>query len=167
MGRPHRRAGPAVTGAAPPIRLEMCSDTKYLSCVRELVAETARRLGFDHSTTCQIALAVDEALANVIRHGYGCRKDGRIWLSLWPERGDGGQPGIRVIIEDEARQVGVDQIRGRSLDDVKPGGLGVHIIREIMDEVIYEPRESEGMRLTMIKRGPALAPRGSQGECDA
>jgi hypothetical protein len=41
------------------------------------------------------------------------------------------------------------------LDDIRPGGLGVYIIREIMDEVRYEKREGGGMRLTLTKRKPA------------
>jgi anti-sigma regulatory factor (Ser/Thr protein kinase) len=43
-------------------------------------------------------------------------------------------------------------IRSRDLDDIRPGGLGVHIIHEVMDEVRYERRDSRGMRLTMVKQ---------------
>ena len=43
-------------------------------------------------------------------------------------------------------------IKSRDLDDIRPGGLGVNIIRQVMDEVSYERRERIGMRLTLIKR---------------
>jgi len=147
----------------PHIRIEMLSNPMYLSGARELVSAVARRLGFNDANCSQIALAVDEALCNVIRHGYDRKADRPIWLSLWPLEGsadgtlDGGQQGpisaaIKIVIEDEARQVEPARIKGRDLEDVKPGGLGVHIIKEVMDEVRYEKREGAGMRLTLVKR---------------
>jgi serine/threonine-protein kinase RsbW len=138
----------------PDIRLEMVSDPVYLSGARELVSSVARRLGFHEEACSQIALAIDEALCNIIRHGYDRRKDGPIWMSLFPmEGGPGskGTPGLTIVVEDEARQVDPEQIRSRDLDEIRPGGLGVHIIRQVMDEVRYEKRPSKGMRLTLVK----------------
>lgn len=134
------------------VRLEMLSQPRYLSGARELVSAVAKRFGFDDMACGQIALAVDEALCNVIRHGYGDRQDGPIWLSLWPLGNPGdGQGGVRIVIEDQARQVEPDKIRGRNLEEIRPGGLGVHIIHQIMDSVRYEKRDTSGMRLTMEK----------------
>lgn len=133
------------------IKLELFSDPIYLSGAREMVSAVSRRLGFDEVTCCQIALAVDEALANIICHGYDRKTDGKIWLYLWPGDGAPGSPTIRIVIEDEARQVDIEKIKSRDLKDVRPGGLGVHIIKEVMDEVVYEKREKKGMRLTMAK----------------
>jgi hypothetical protein len=59
--------------------------------------------------------------------------------------------GLRIVIEDLGRQTDPGAIKGRDLDDVRPGGLGVHIIREVMDEVVYEKRPGGGMRLTLVK----------------
>ncbi|TVS01798.1 MAG: ATP-binding protein [Phycisphaerales bacterium] len=133
------------------IKLELLSDPIYLSGAREMVSAVSRRLGFDEVTCCQIALAVDEALANIICHGYNRRTDGKIWLYLWPGDGAPGSPTVRIVIEDEARQVDIEKIKSRDLKDVRPGGLGVHIIKEVMDEVVYEKRQKTGMRLTMAK----------------
>jgi anti-sigma regulatory factor (Ser/Thr protein kinase) len=139
----------------PDVLLRMLSHPRYLSGARELVTAVARRLGFEETVSCQIALAVDEALANVIRHGYSSRNDRPIWVSIWPlGSGPDEAVGIRVMIEDEARQVEPDAIRGRDLEDIRPGGLGVHIIREVMDDARYEKRDSGGMRLVMEKRLP-------------
>ena len=56
------------------------------------------------------------------------------------------------MIEDEADQIDPDSIKGRDLEDVKPGGLGVHIMREIMDSCRFERRKQEkGMRVIMEK----------------
>lgn len=138
----------------PHIRVELVSDPIYLSGARELVGAVAKRLGFDDLQCSKIALAVDEALCNVIRHGYDRATDKPIWLDIWPVIEDGETVGLRLRLEDEAKQVDPQQMRGRDLQDIRPGGLGVHIIREVMDEVVYERREAKGMRVTMVKRLP-------------
>ena len=136
----------------PHIRIEMRSDPVFLAGVRQLIAQVCQRIGFDDNACSQVALAVDEALANVIRHGYCRACDRPIWVSLWPNQGeDGSHPRLKIQIEDEAKQVDEAQLCGRDLDDPKPGGLGMHIIREVMDEVRFEKRAPCGMRLTMIK----------------
>jgi anti-sigma regulatory factor (Ser/Thr protein kinase) len=141
--------------AAPPqagiahVRLEMLSQARFLSAARAMVSHIAQRLGFSELHCGQISLAVDEALCNIINHGYEKRPDGRIWLNVWAL--DEDPQGIKLVIEDRARQVDPETIRSRDLEDIRPGGLGVYIIREIMDEVRYEKREGGGMRLTMIK----------------
>ncbi len=132
----------------PAVRREMFSQPRFLAATRALVGSVAQRIGFNEFQCGQISLAVDEALCNVITHGYDRRDDGKLWLNLWPLD---NPPGIQVVVEDLARQVDPCTIQPRDLDDVRPGGLGVHIIREIMDEVTYERRRERGMRLTMIK----------------
>lgn len=145
------------------IKLELLSNPLYLAGARELVASVARRLGFSEISCAQIALAVDEALCNVIRHGYDGDQSRPIWISIWPiaehavgatsgTAGD-GEPGLRLVIEDEAPHVDPEHMKGRDLDDIRPGGLGVHIIREVMDDVAYEQRTPKGMRLTLTKVG--------------
>ena len=137
---------------SPHVKLELVSNPLYLAGAREMVASVARRLGFNEVSCAQIALAVDEALCNVIRHGYAGDESRPIWLGLWPTS-VGEEPGLKIVIEDEARQVEPDAMKGRELEDVRPGGLGVHIIREVMDDVRYEKREHAGMRLTLTKLG--------------
>jgi anti-sigma regulatory factor (Ser/Thr protein kinase) len=136
--------------------MEMLSQARFLAAARAMVQQFAQRLGFAENLCGQISLAVDEALCNVINHGYQRREDGRIWISFWAVDGE-GQPGLKIMIEDQARQVDPSTIKSRNLDDIRPGGLGVHIIREVMDHVTYEQREGGGMRLTMSKRLAAPA----------
>jgi len=134
------------------IRVQVLSQPRYLAGVRELVLAVARRMGFGESGAGHIALAIDEALANVIRHGYEGAEDRPIFLSISPLIEDDAETGIEVCIEDHAKRVDPSTIKSRDLEAVRPGGLGVHIIQEIMDEVSYEPRESRGMRVRMTKR---------------
>ena len=140
-----------MTPDSPDLSVELVSNPLYLCGVREMASQIAKRLGFTDAQCGQIALAIDEALVNIMKHGYEKRLDGRIWLKLRPMTEASGQA-LEVVIEDEAKQVDVCQIKSRDLADIRPGGLGVHIIKEVMDEVRYEKRPGAGMRLTMIKR---------------
>lgn len=142
------------SAATPHVHIQLLSQPRYLCGARELILATMSRFGFNDLACSQIALAVDEALANVICHGYERCPSGMIWVSIWPldESEDGAVAGARIVIEDEARQVEPEQIKGRNLEEIRPGGLGVHIIREVMDHVEYSKRDGCGMRLVLEKR---------------
>ena len=134
----------------PDLTMQLQSKPKLLSSVRCMILSLTQRVGFDETSCGHIALAIDEALANIIRHGYDQREDEPIHISIWVLRGD--KPGIRIMIEDEAEQIDPDSIKGRDLEDIRPGGLGVHIMREIMDSCRFECRKQEkGMRVIMEK----------------
>lgn len=137
----------------PHITIQMLSQARFLSAARSMIANLAQRLGFNEIRCGQISLAVDEALCNIINHGYEKREDGSIWIHIHVLEDE--RVGLKIVIEDEARQVDPQRIKSRDLDDIRPGGLGVYIIREIMDEVRYEKRDQAGMRLTLVKWLPA------------
>ncbi len=107
-------------------------------------------MGFDDGQISRLVLAVDEAIANVIKHGYGGRRDRPVELCLEAIE-EQGTRGVRFVIRDFGKQVPPETICGRELDDVRPGGLGVHIIRSVMDRVNYAPAKGGGMRLEMVK----------------
>jgi len=134
----------------PEMRLEMRSKPRLLAAARAMVGNVAQRLGFNDVECGQISLAVDESLCNIINHGYDRSPDGRIWISIFIVDQEPG--GIEIVIDDLARQVDPGTIRGRDLDDIRPGGLGVYIIREIMDKVEFACRPEGGMSLTMFKQ---------------
>lgn len=136
----------------PHVRVELLSQARFLAGARAMISNLAQRLGFNEIHCGQISLAVDEALCNIINHGYGKKPDGRIWLSIWAL--ESSPPAMHIVIEDRAKQVDPATIRSRDLEDIRPGGLGVYIIREVMDDVRYEQRDGGGMRLTMTKRLP-------------
>lgn len=119
-----------------------------------MICAVAERLGFCPQDAAQIALAVDEAVCNIIKHGYERREDGRIWISVWPiEEADDDQYGIRILLEDEGRQTVPSEIKSRPLNEIRPGGLGVHIIRKVMDVAEYSQRPKRGMQLVLEKYG--------------
>ncbi len=130
--------------------IQISSDPAHLPRIREAIQQVAMNIGFSEEQIGKMTLAVDEAIANVIKHGYcGCN-DQPIEVLINPVERDGHQ-GIKLVIRDFGKQVSPESICGRDLDDVKPGGLGVHIIRSIMDEVIYSKADGGGMQLELMK----------------
>ena len=132
------------------MNLRISADPGELPQVREALTTLADQVGFEAGEAARIVLAIDEAVANVIKHGYGgaCSEPIDIRVSAVEEQ---DRAGIRVSIRDFGRQVDPSAICGRDLDDVRPGGLGVHIIRTVMDEVEYVRADEGGMHVTMIK----------------
>ncbi len=148
------------------IEIRIISQPRYLCAVRAAIGTALERLGWSEEIAGQIMLAVDEALTNIIRHGYGGREDQPIWIYFSPAIAPDGRAGIEITIEDEGRQIDPQEIKSRALEDIRPGGLGVHIITKIMDEVRYAPRAHVGMQLTMHKWAPLPASHPSKhGTC--
>jgi anti-sigma regulatory factor (Ser/Thr protein kinase) len=142
-GRPPRNQGA-------PVELRVASHPANLAKVRHAVTEFASALGFCEADVDKLVLAIDEAMANVIKHGYDRQPDQPIDVRLEPVA-ESGRVGMRTVIRDYGKTVDPDSICGRDLDDVRPGGLGVHIMRTVMDEVNYARAEGAGTRLTMLK----------------
>ncbi len=133
------------------VELKVPSVTGSLPIVRTAVEKMVLARGADEKEAAVIGLAVDEALANVITHGYGGVPGQPIEIRI--ETVDKGQ-GCRLIVQirDFGRQVDPARIQGRNLDELRPGGLGVHIMRSVMDEVEYSCPECGGMVVRMSRR---------------
>jgi anti-sigma regulatory factor (Ser/Thr protein kinase) len=92
-----------------------------------------------------LVLGLDEACTNIIRHAYGCNgKPVRLEMETRRDR-------VRFILRDYGRSCDPRRIRSRELSDVRPGGVGVHSIRQVFDNVKYEPCR-RGTRLVLEKR---------------
>lgn len=136
-----------------PVSLSITSDTVHIAGVRAAVIEMCERIGFDADLASAVALAVNEAVANVIKHGYEGVPGQPIDVTL-SRVSRGEQTAIEIVICDCARHVDPDKITGRDLDDLRPGGLGTHIMKTLMDEVKYTPRQPAGMELRLLKMLP-------------
>jgi serine/threonine-protein kinase RsbW len=142
----------------PHIELRILSQPRYLCVVRSALEKVALNAGLSDDESGMFVMAVDEAMTNVIRHGYKEKTDQPIWVKLRPIS-QNGHVGLEVVVEDECQNVNLEKIKSRPLEDVRPGGLGVHIIHNTMDEVQYERRdECPGVRLTMRKYAKPKAP---------
>ena len=140
-------ASEAMPAAVPMhVTFVMDSHPRYLPIVRATVAEMAAMIGWNEADTRAITLAVDEALANVIRHAYHGRSDGRVELEC---RAAGDE--LQFQIHDHGDPPDPTRICAREVGCDKIGGLGTHIIRDVMDSVSYE-KCPEGNRFIAVKR---------------
>ena len=100
-----------------------------------------------------IVRSVDEALANIIRHAYQGRPGKPIDVScsrLWPSKDAKEPEGIEIVLEDCGPAVDLEKLKGRSLDEIRPGGLGLHFIKQSMDVVEFR-RKSGKNSLRLVK----------------
>jgi anti-sigma regulatory factor (Ser/Thr protein kinase) len=127
------------------VKFAMPSDPRYLPVVRGAIGPLAAAIGWDETECRAITLAVDEALANIIRHAYHSRLDGLIELEC-RENVDG----LEIALLDKGDAPDQSKICARELGCDQPGGLGTHIIRKVMDKVSYEV-SPEGNRFVATK----------------
>lgn len=137
-----------------PVQLTVLSLPAHLPVVRAAVERMCQFIGFDADTAGKIVLSVDEAMTNIIRHAYQGAGDKPIEIQLTPIRAS-GRDALRICLRDYGRPVDRARIRSRDLADVRPGGLGVHIMNECMDQVDYSAAEGGGTLLTMLKLLPS------------
>lgn len=121
-----------------------------LEAITGFVARAARLAGLDESAVYHCELAADEACTNIIMHAYGGEDLGDIRLTCKSEPG-----ALTVILEDHGRPFDPRTIMAPDLsgplEELAEGGLGVHLMRQLMDEVLFEPGEDRN-RLTLVKR---------------
>jgi len=123
---------------------------QYLDEVRDLVAEVARRGGFTERDIYSLQLASDEAATNIIEHAYEGIADASLEISC-DIQGDS----IVIIMRDEGKPFDPSRVNppnlNADLSERQIGGLGIFLMRKLMDEVRYETRGKRNI-LTMIKR---------------
>ena len=94
----------------------------------------------------EVKLAIDEALQNIIRYAYDFDKTKKIIITLNKITDDS----LKIEIRDFGKRVSTSNIKPRELDDVKPGGLGIHFIKSIAKKMSYEHKDDGGTILTLI-----------------
>jgi anti-sigma regulatory factor (Ser/Thr protein kinase) len=129
------------------LRVRLPSDPRYLLLVRLMAGEGATAAGFEEEDRDRIELSVVEGFTNVIRHAYRGRTDREIEVRVAAPRGS-----LRVELEDWATWVDPSRIVSRPLDEVRPGGLGVHLMKATMDVVEYTKNDHGGTTLVLEKR---------------
>jgi len=134
------------------IEIHIAAQPEYLCVARSAVRKAAQLAGLPERHVDHVTLALEEALTNSIRHGYGgpCSETIIIKIrKLLPCDKKAG--GLEIIVRDFGRQVDPACIKSRNLDNIKPGGLGVHIIHSLMDETEYSCPADGGMQVRMVK----------------
>jgi len=134
------------------VQLIIPSRTESLHQARDFVSEQAREVGFDEELVGMIALAVDEACTNIIKHAYQYAKDRQIEIRIEKKNGS-----FIISIADEGKSFDPSEIHTPDMKEYlshfRRGGLGLHLMRSLMDKVDYDSTGNKNV-VRMIKSLP-------------
>lgn len=127
---------------------DFAARTESLTEVRSAVHAATLSAGGSESCADETVLATNEACMNILQHGYHFAA-GQLFRVEVRKDGDA----LVILLCDNGEEAGEDKLKPRALDDIRPGGLGVHFIRELTDTIAYlPPTEIWRNRLQMKKR---------------
>jgi serine/threonine-protein kinase RsbW len=131
-------------------KLTIDSRTERLIAVREFVSGAARDFGFDEEDIGKISLAVDEACTNVIKHAYGFDGSKSLTVTVVP-----GNNYLEILITDTGKRFDPDKIDTPDMQEYlahyRKGGLGVYLMKKLMDEVEYHLLPGERNEVRLVK----------------
>lgn len=126
------------------------SRTDHLLEVREFVSDAARQFGFGEEDIANIVLAVDEACTNIIKHAYEYAPDKKISIAIVRNNGT-----FEVKIQDSGRSFNPDALKApdlkRNLSHHRRGGLGVYLMKKLMDKVEYNFEDEDRNEVSLTK----------------
>lgn len=127
------------------------ADFENLDKIREFVAEPARQFGFSDKEIYAIQLAADEACTNIIEHAYADTNKGKIEITWTISGGE-----LKIVMRDFGKSFNPASVPEPNIDadltERKIGGLGMYLMRKLMDDVTYESSPDGGNTLIMSKR---------------
>lgn len=133
-----------------PRTISIDSRTDRLIAVREFVADAAREFGFGEDDVSKISLAVDEACTNVIKHAYGFDASKSLSITVVP-----GKDSLEILIRDTGKGFDPSKV---SIPDMKEylshyqkGGLGVYLMKKLMDVVEYQLLPGQKNEVRLVK----------------
>jgi serine/threonine-protein kinase RsbW len=124
---------------------------EFLDEIREFVAQVARAGGFTDKVIYSLQLAADEAASNIIEHAYEGISNGNLDITCTMQ-GDS----LIITMRDTGKPFDPSKVKQPNLkadlSDRQIGGLGVYLMRKLMDDVSYVSNSKTGNLLTMTKR---------------
>lgn len=126
------------------VELRIPSKAEWVAVARLAVAAVANRLNFSIEDIEDVKLAVAEACTNCIQHASGSEQ---IEITCETEA-----EALTVRVRDFGQGTRADQIQSRRVDEPRVGGLGVFLIRSLMDSVEYDVNPENGTNLVMVKK---------------
>ena len=132
------------------ISKKIFSRTNNLLEVREFIGRAARQAGFDEEDVANIVLAVDEACTNIIKHAYQYSPNKEIEINIIPSN-----QSFEIRIYDNGRTFDPTTLRPPNLKEqlrqYRRGGLGVYLMKRLMDEVEYNFQPGKRNEVRLIK----------------
>jgi serine/threonine-protein kinase RsbW len=125
------------------IELRLPCKAEWVGVARLAVAGVASRLNFSVEDVDDLKLAVAEACTNCIQHASDS-DEVRIACAVYGDR-------LVVTVEDHGKGFDGRGVTPKALGEPKVGGLGVFLIRTLMDDVSYEVDPKNGTKLIMTK----------------
>ena len=139
-----------MTQFAKNISKTILSRTDNLLEVREFVSDAARQFGFSDEDVANIVLAVDEACTNIIKHAYQYAPDKEISVAIIRNNG-----AFEVKIRDNGKNFNPEALRApdlkQNLSHHRRGGLGVYLMKKLMDKVEYNFASGESNEVSLVK----------------
>lgn len=133
--------------------IALYSNPKWLTIVRGAVERVTGTLGFPAEQCRSVTRAIDEAITNIVRHSYSNRPDQPIAMyfrTAQRKREGEVQRGLEIILCDRGPASDATKWSGRPLGEIRPGGLGLHLIHHAMDIVEFS-RKGHINRLRLVK----------------
>lgn len=134
------------------LQLEVRSDPRMLGLIRTIVHDWVDGFEISHEVVHDVVLAIDEACSNVIRHAYEGRHDGMLELRMHakPEFLEFEVIDQGVPCPAECHERG--PLQHPESAELEPGGLGLHLIKRVFDEIVFCPGKEIGNCVTMRLR---------------
>lgn len=130
-----------------PVTLTCSTELRFIDLIQVVGAEFLKHLNFSQEDGEQLWLAIQEGIANAMRHGNKLSKDKTVRVSFTPMANR-----FEIRIEDQGPGVVLEDIPDPNLPEnlLKPGGRGVYFMKQVMDEVRME-RGPKGSALVLSK----------------
>ena len=149
-GRAPNRGADVLPNLKKKYQLRIPSHAGNLEIIREFASRIARKVGFNEDDVNKIELAVDEACTNVIKHAYSYDSKQPINLVIKVDAEK-----LTVLITDHGKSFDPKQLRPPDMKEyfvqMRVGGLGVYLMKTLMDEVEFDIQPGKRNQLRMIK----------------
>lgn len=128
--------------------MKIPSRTDNLEIIRKFVIGIAKKFGFNDESIGEIELAVDEACANVIKHAYRYDKTKKIDITV-----ETNGRKLTIIISDQGEGFDPEKLESseQRLQKHARGGLGIALIKKVMDEVSFNIHPGSRNQVKMVK----------------
>lgn len=135
-------------------KISISSTTSNLDVVRNFVTMIAQKAGFPDDTIHEMEMAVDEAVTNVIKHALQNDSSKRIQIRVKTTN----EEFIIEIIDRSGKTFDPSSVQKVNLKEFvkarKHGGLGIHLIRNLMDDVEFFTGSNNYNRVKLVKKLP-------------